>query len=93
MFPAMVRALNMATIKGVRNKSAAYIGSYAWSGGAREVFEEYAAKLNWEVVGTHQFIGSAKEEDLQQIREICRALALKSKQGWTDRLIIENPEL
>jgi len=79
MFPAMVRALNMAEIKGVRNKTAAYIGSYSWSGGAREVFEEYAAKLNWEVVGTHQFIGSAKADDLEQIRALSRQLALKSK--------------
>lgn len=79
MFPAMVRVLNFASIKGVRNKKAAYLGSYAWSGGAREVFEDYATKLNWEVVGTHQFTGSAKAEDSQKIRELSQQLALTSK--------------
>ena len=79
MFPAMVHALNMAEIKGVRNKTAAYIGSYSWSGGAKSVFEGYAERLNWDIVGTHEFIGSAKADDLEQIRALSRQLALKSK--------------
>ncbi len=45
-----------------------YFGSYAWSGGAKAVFEEYASKLNWDVVGTLEFIGSAKQQDVQQIQ-------------------------
>jgi len=69
----------MAEIKGVRNKTAAYIGSYSWSGGAKGVFEGYAERLNWDVVGTHEFIGSAKADDLEQIRALSRQLALKSK--------------
>ncbi|HBG59333.1 MAG TPA: hypothetical protein DDW97_00985 [Anaerolineaceae bacterium] len=79
MFPAMVRALNMAEIKGVRNKTAAYIGSYSWSGGAKSVFEGYSERLNWDVVGTHEFIGSAKADDLEQIRTLSRELARRSR--------------
>jgi flavorubredoxin len=79
MFPPMVHALNIAEIKGVRNKIAGYFGSYAWSGGAKAVFEEFAAKLNWDVVGALEFIGSAKEADIQQIQAISRQIAGRSK--------------
>ena len=79
MFPLMVHALNIAEIKGVRNKIAGYFGSYAWSGGAKAVFEEFAAKLNWDVVGALEFIGSAKEADIQQIQAISRQIAGRSK--------------
>ncbi|HOT53601.1 MAG TPA: FprA family A-type flavoprotein [Anaerolineaceae bacterium] len=79
MFPPMVHALNIAAIKGVRNKIAGYFGSYAWSGGAKAVIEEFAAKLNWDVVGALEFIGSAKEADIQQIQAISRQIAGRSK--------------
>jgi anaerobic nitric oxide reductase flavorubredoxin len=78
MFPAMVRALNMAEIKGITNKVAAYFGSYAWSGGANDVFNGYAERLSWEVVGGHQFAGSAKENDYQQIQQIVEQLVEKA---------------
>ncbi|MEA4811203.1 MAG: FprA family A-type flavoprotein [Anaerolineaceae bacterium] len=78
MFPAMVRALNMAEIKDVKNKTAAYFGSFAWSGGAKEVFEGFAERLSWDVVGAYQFAGSAKENDLQQIQQICEKLVSKT---------------
>ncbi len=81
MFPPMVHALDIAEIKGVRNKAAAYMGSYAWSGGAKEVFSEYAEKLAWDVVGTHEFIGSAKEADIEAIQSLARQLAIRTKQG------------
>ncbi|MEN6580361.1 MAG: FprA family A-type flavoprotein [Anaerolineaceae bacterium] len=81
MFPPMVYVLNIAEIKGVRNRAAGYIGSYAWSGGAKGVFEEYATRLAWDVVGTHEFNGSAKEEDIRQIQSLAQQVALRSKQG------------
>lgn len=80
MFPSMVRALDMAEIKGITNKTAAYFGSYAWSGGAMEVFNGYAERLSWDVVGAHQFAGAAKDIDILRIHEICRELAQKSMQ-------------
>ncbi len=74
MFPAMTRALNMAEIKDVKHKVAAYFGSYAWSGGAMDVFNGFAERLSWDVVGAHQFAGSAKENDLQQLQQIVQRL-------------------
>jgi anaerobic nitric oxide reductase flavorubredoxin len=78
MFPAMVRMLTMAEIKNTKLKVAGYFGSFAWSGGAKEVFEGFAERLNWEVVGGLEFVGSAKEADLDQIRTIVQKVAQKS---------------
>lgn len=79
MFPAMNHCLNIAEIKSVRNKVAAYFGSYAWSGGAKPVFDEYAARLNWDVQGTLEFIGSAKEENIRAIQQMAQQVAIKSR--------------
>ena len=79
MFPPMVHALDIAEIKGVKNKIAGYFGSYAWSGGAKAVFEEYASKLNWDVIGALEFIGSAKELDIQQIQALGRQIAERTR--------------
>lgn len=79
MFPPMVNALNMAAIKGVNNKVAGYLGSFAWSGGAKEIFEQFAQQMSWEVAGAHQFSGSAKSDDLAEIVSIARAVAIASK--------------
>ncbi len=79
MFPAMVRALNMAEIKDIKHKVAAYFGSFAWSGGAMNVFNGFAERLAWDVVGAYQFAGSAKDNDLQQIQQIVEQLAAKAR--------------
>ncbi|MGB4594861.1 MAG: FprA family A-type flavoprotein [Anaerolineaceae bacterium] len=78
MFPSMVYALNIAEIKKIQHKVAGYFGSYAWSGGAKAVFEGFAERMNWEVVGGLEFVGSAKKADLDQIRAIVREVAQKS---------------
>jgi flavorubredoxin len=81
MYPNMVHMLDIAEIKHVKNKVAGYFGSYAWSGGAQKVFEGYAEKLDWEVVGALEFIGMATEEDIQAIQQIAQQVAKKSKEG------------
>ncbi|HNY83668.1 MAG TPA: FprA family A-type flavoprotein [Anaerolineaceae bacterium] len=78
MFPSMVHALDIAEIKKVKNKVAAYFGSYAWSGGAKAVFDGYAERLEWDAVGGLEFVGQSKENDIAQIRELVRAVAQKS---------------
>ena len=75
MFPAMLHALTMAEIKGVRHKKAAYLGSWAWSGGAKSVFEDFASRLEWETLGAVEFNGSAKPEDTEAIRSLATRLA------------------
>ncbi len=79
MFPAMVNLLHFAEIKGVKHKVAGYFGSYAWSGGAKSVFNDYAQKLNWLVVDAKEFIGSPKDADIAQTQAIARELAKQSK--------------
>jgi len=79
MFPSMVHALSIAEIKKIQHKVAGYFGSYAWSGGAKAVFEGFAERMNWEVVGGLEFAGSAKKENLEQIREIVRGVAERSQ--------------
>lgn len=79
MFPAMVHVLNMAEIKHVANKSAGYFGSYAWSGGAKAVFEGYAQRLGWEVLGALEFCGHVKDADLENIQALARLVAQKSR--------------
>lgn len=81
MFPAMVHALSMAEIKGVKNKLAAYMGSWAWSGGAKAVFDGFAERLNWQPVGSVEFNGSAKETDIQSVQQMAQQLAEACMQG------------
>ncbi|MGI6740704.1 MAG: FprA family A-type flavoprotein [Brevefilum sp.] len=75
LFPTMVDALMMADRKRVSGKKAAYLGSFAWSGGAQKEFERLAEKLKWDVLNSHGFIGGPKEADLAQAREIGVQLA------------------
>mgnify|MGYP002410161439 CR=1 FL=1 len=75
MFPAMVNALHIAEIKGVKNKAAAYFGSYAWSGGAREVFEDFAKKLDWQVAGGLEFAGSGDPQSFDHILSLTKEVA------------------
>jgi flavorubredoxin len=77
----MMDALKMADIKHVANKKAAYIGSYAWSGGAQKAFEEMAEKMSWDVVNSIGFLGGPEEVDLDRARELGVQLAQQVKSG------------
>ncbi len=75
MFPPMVNVLNIATLKAVNNKVAGYMGSFAWSGGAKAEFDRFAEQMQWQVLGTHEFVGSAKEADITAIAALARSIA------------------
>ena len=75
MFPAMMDVLMMADRKRVKARQAAYVGSYAWSGGAQRDFEALAEKLDWQVVNSFGFIGGPKDTDLDRARELGVQLA------------------
>jgi flavorubredoxin len=81
LFPPMMNALVMADIKHVANKKAAYIGSYAWSGGAQKAFEEMAEKMSWDVVNSIGFLGGPEKADLDRARELGVQLAQQVKSG------------
>jgi len=75
LFPPMMDALMMADRKNVRHKKAAYLGSYAWSGGAKQDFERMAEKMDWEVLSKADFIGGAKPADLDSAHALGAQLA------------------
>jgi len=81
MFPKMMDVLMMADRKRVGHKKAAYLGSYAWSGGAHKEFERMAEKMSWEVLGGFGFIGGPKPSDLDRAREMGMQLARAVKSG------------
>jgi flavorubredoxin len=75
MFPAMMDVLMMADRKRVKNRQAAYVGSYAWSGGAEREFTRMAEKMEWQVVNSFGFIGGPKDTDMDRAREMGVQLA------------------
>jgi flavorubredoxin len=80
MFPSMMDVLMMADRKRVKNKTAVYLGSYAWSGGAEKEFERMCEKMGWEVLNSIGFIGGAKANDLDRAREMGVQLARAVKE-------------
>jgi flavorubredoxin len=79
IFPDMMDTLMMADRKRVVNRKTAYLGSYAWSGGAQKEFEAMAERMAWDVIGSFGFIGGAKAADLDRAREMGAALAQSVK--------------
>lgn len=75
MFPAMMDVLMMADRKRVRGRQAAYVGSYAWSGGAEDEFTRMAEKMEWQIVNSFGFIGGPRDTDLDRAHELGVQLA------------------
>ena len=69
LFPPMAEVLNMAAHKRVKNKKAAYFGSYGWSGGALRDLKKIVEALNWELVDVLEFIGGPKDTQLRQAEQ------------------------
>ena len=82
LFPAMMDALMMADRKRVTHKSAAYLGSYAWSGGAQAEFERMAEKMAWTVLNTLSFLGGPNTMDLDRAHEMGVQLARAVKSHY-----------
>jgi flavorubredoxin len=75
LFPTMAEVLNMAVHKRIRNKKAAYFGSYGWSGGALRSVKKIVEPLKWEVVDSFEFIGSPTKEDIATAKEFGQKFA------------------
>jgi anaerobic nitric oxide reductase flavorubredoxin len=75
MFPKMMDVLEMADRKRVSHRQAAYLGSFAWSGGAKDDFDRMAEKMDWQVVNAFDFIGGPKATSLDRARELGVQLA------------------
>ncbi|MCS7286412.1 MAG: FprA family A-type flavoprotein [Anaerolineae bacterium] len=82
LFPPVAHALDIAALKRVMNKKAAYFGSYGWSGGALRRLKEILERLKWELVDTLVFAGRPEPEELKKGEEFGAKFA---------RLIKETP--
>lgn len=67
MFPIMLNVLNMAKIKRIQNRTAAYFGSYGWGSTARKQFESYCTEQKWDMIENSQFYGKPKAADFEII--------------------------
>lgn len=70
LFPPMADVLNMAVRKRIKNKKAAYFGSYGWSGGALREMQEIIKPLKWDLTDTFEFIGAPTEKDIRRAEEL-----------------------
>ena len=57
LFPPIKNWLEYVKIKGIKNRKAAYFGSYGWAGAAKKEFEQIAVELNWELLDVLEFNG------------------------------------
>lgn len=75
LFPTMAEVLRMAGHKRIRQKKAAFFGSYGWSGGALKGVKQIVEPLKWEIGDTFEFIGTPTMEDMDTAREFGRKFA------------------
>lgn len=82
LFPPMAEALNMAARKHIKNKIAAYFGSYGWSGGALKEVRKIIEPLQWNLVDTFEFMGAPTSEQIKKAEEfgVRFAEAVKSQE-------------
>ncbi len=69
MFPGMLNVLNMAKIKKISNRTAAYFGSYGWGSMAKKQFAAFCEEQKWDIIENLQFFGKPKDADLAIIPE------------------------
>jgi flavorubredoxin len=69
LFPPMADVLNMAVRKRIKNKMAAYFGSYGWSGGALREMQKIVEPLKWDILDTFEFLGAPSEHDIKKAEE------------------------
>jgi len=75
LFPPVGQVLTMAAHKRIRNKKAAYFGSHGWSGGALKDIKNIISPLNWDLLDTFEYIGSASPEELKKAEEFGKRFA------------------
>jgi flavorubredoxin len=75
LFPPVAEVLNACAHKHIKNKKAAYFGSFGWSGGALRNLEKIIEPLKWDLVDTFEFKGFPKEEELKKGEEFGRKFA------------------
>jgi anaerobic nitric oxide reductase flavorubredoxin len=75
LFPPLMDVLMMTDRKRVTHRTAAYLGSQAWSGGGQTDFMRIAEKMDWQVLNAFTFLGGPNETDLSRAYEMGVQLA------------------
>ncbi len=70
LFPPVAEVLRMATRKNIKNKKAAFFGSFGWSGGALKGVREIIEPLNWELREVLEVQGAPSSDDLREAEEL-----------------------
>jgi len=81
LFPPMADVLVMAGRKRIHNKTAAYFGSYGWSGGAQREVRKIIDPFKWELTDSLEFKGSPRSEDIENARQFGMRFAERVKRG------------
>lgn len=75
LFPYMQSVLDKAVLKNIKNRKAAYFGSYGWSRGALKKVQEIVSPAGWQMQGEIEFAGAATADVLRNGYELGRSLA------------------
>jgi len=70
LFPPLAHLLDLAKRKGIAGKKVVYLGSFAWSGGAKRELEKWCADLNWEMIDSLEFKGNPTIQEFQKAEEL-----------------------
>ena len=70
LFPPVAEALQTIVHKRIRNRKAAYFGSYGWSGGARKGCLEITEPLGWDWQEPFEFKGAPTKEECHQAEHL-----------------------
>jgi flavorubredoxin len=62
----MGQMLDMAARKRIRNRKAAYFGSFGWGGGGEREVKRLTESLQWDLVDTFTFQGGPTQEGLKE---------------------------
>ena len=79
LFPPVSDVLKMAAHKHIKNKKAAYFGSYGWSGGALRGLKSIVEPLKWELLDVFEFVGSLSSGDIKKAEAFGRNFAEQIK--------------
>lgn len=79
LFPPVSDVLKMAAHKHIKNKKAAYFGSYGWSGGALRGLKNIVEPLKWELLDVLEFVGSPSDSDIKKAEAFGRNFAEQIK--------------
>lgn len=83
LFPPLAHLLDLAKRKGITTKKVVYLGSFAWSGGAKRELEKWCVELGWEIIDTLEFKGNFTLKESQKIEELGTKFGKTIKQVFT----------